>query len=130
MDRLCPGTSSLPARLIRPLYNARLLEQLRLARIDGSYAKLMPRLLKIDLLIIDDWGLERLTQEQRQDVLEIIEDRHRLKSLMMTSQLPTQSWHEMVADPTMADAIMDRLMEKNYKLELKGESMRKNQKTL
>ena len=90
----------------------------------------MARLLKIDLLIIDDWGLERLSQEQRRDILEIIEDRHRLKSLMMTSQLPTQVWHEMIADPTIADAIMDRLMEKSYKLDLKGESMRKRQKIL
>lgn len=109
---------------------SRLLEQLRLARVDGSYAKTMARLLKIDLLIIDDWGLERLSQEQRRDILEIIEDRHRLKSLMMTSQLPTQVWHEMIADPTIADAIMDRLMEKSYKLDLKGESMRKRQKIL
>lgn len=109
---------------------SRLLEELRLAHVDGSYAKILARLLKVDLLILDDWGLERLTQDQRRDILEIIEDQHHVKSLLITSQLPTQKWHEMIADPTIADAILDRLLNKNFKLELKGESMRKTQKSV
>jgi DNA replication protein DnaC len=118
------GYSVLYARL------SRLLEELRLARLDGSYAKILARLSKIDLLILDDWGLERLTQDQRRDTLEIVEDRHHVKSLLITSQLPIQKWHEMIGDPTIADAILDRLLSKNFKLELKGESMRKNQKPI
>jgi DNA replication protein DnaC len=82
------------------------------------------------LLILDDWGLERLTQDQRRDTLEIVEDRHHVKSLLITSQLPIPKWHEMIGDPTIADAILDRLLSKNFKLELKGESMRKNQKSI
>lgn len=109
---------------------SRLLEELRLARVDGSYAKILARLSKIDLLILDDWGLERLTQDQRRDTLEIIEDRHHVKSLLVTSQLPISKWHEMIADPTIADAILDRLLSKCFKLELKGESMRKSQKPI
>ena len=109
---------------------SRLLEELRLSRIDGTYVKTLARLLKVDLLIIDDWGLERPTQEQRKDILEVVEDRHQAKSLLITSQLPTQKWHEMIADPTIADAILDRLLEKSFKLELKGESMRKRQESI
>ena len=109
---------------------SRLLEELRLSRVDGTYAKILVRLLKVDLLIIDDWGLERPTQEQRKDILEVVEDRHQAKSLLITSQLPTQKWHEMIAEPTIADAILDRLLEKSFKLELKGESMRKRQNQL
>lgn len=109
---------------------SRLLEELRLSRIDGSYAKNLARLSKVDLLIIDDWGLERPTQEQRKDILEIVEDRHQAKSLLVTSQLPIQKWHEIIADPTIADAILDRLLERSFKLELRGESMRKRQEPI
>lgn len=108
----------------------RLLEDLRLARSDGSYAKVTNKLLKFDLIILDDWGLERLNQEQRRDLLEIIEDRHTLKSLVITSQIPVQNWHEVIGDPTIADAILDRILYKSIKLELKGESMRNTQKSV
>jgi len=97
---------------------SRLLEELHLAHVDGSYAKVANRLLKIDLLILDDWGLDRLNQDQRRDLLEIIEDRHNLKSLLITSQFPTQKWHEIIADPTIADAILDRILNRTFKLEL------------
>lgn len=107
---------------------SRLLEELRLAHVDGSYAKEANRLLKIDLLILDDWGLERLTQDQRRDFLEITEDRHNLKSLLITSQLPVEKWHEVIGDPTIADAILDRVLSKSLRLELEGESMRKAKK--
>ena len=110
------------------LRTSRLFEELRLAHADGSYAKLAHKLLKYDLLIVDDWGLERLTQEQRRDFLELIEDRHTLKSIIITSQLPISKWHDIIADPTMADAILDRILQKSVKLELKGESMRNKQK--
>jgi len=92
---------------------SRLLEELRLSRVDGAYAKILCKLLKVDLLIIDDWRLDRPTKEQRKDILEVVEDRHQAKSLLITSQLPTQKWHEMIAEPTIADAILDRLLEKS-----------------
>jgi DNA replication protein DnaC len=106
----------------------RMLEELRLAHADGSYPKMANKLLKYDLLILDDWGLERLNQDQRRDLLEIVEDRHTLKSLLITSQLPVAKWHEIIGDPTIADAILDRILQKSIKLELKGESMRQTQK--
>jgi DNA replication protein DnaC len=109
---------------------SRLFEELRLAHADGSYPKVANKLLKYDLLILDDWGLERLTQEQRRDLLEIIEDRHAMKSLLITSQLPVAKWHEVIGDPTIADAILDRLLHKSLKYELKGESMRHLQKAV
>jgi DNA replication protein DnaC len=105
---------------------SRLLEELRLAHVDGSYAKVANRLLKFDLLILDDWGLDRLTQAQRRDFLEITEDRHTLKSLMITSQLPI----EKCGDPTVADAILDRVLNKSLRLEVRGESMRKAKKNI
>ena len=92
---------------------------------DGSYLKLINQLEKTDLLIIDDWGLEKLTQSQRNDLLEIMEDRHGSKSTIVTSQLPTTKWHAHIGDPTLADAILDRLLHNAHKLNLKGESMRK-----
>ena len=91
---------------------------------------LFPQFLKIDLLILDDWGLERLSQEQRRDVLELIDDRHRIKSLLITSQLPRSTWHEIIGDPTMADSILDHLFNKYFKLELAGDSLRKEQKSV
>ena len=108
----------------------RLLDELKLARVDGSYMKTLAKYLKIDLLILDDWGLERLSQEQRRDVLELIDDRHMAKSLLITSQLPRHTWHEIIGDPTVADSILDRLFNKYYKLELAGDSLRKEQKSV
>ncbi len=80
---------------------------------------------KTDLLILDDYGLVTLNQEQRHDLLEILEDRHNLKATLVTSQLPVKNWHEQIGDPTLADAILDRLIHTAHKIEFDGESMRK-----
>ena len=77
------------------------------------------------MLVLDDYGLAPLTQEHRHDLLEILEDRHNLKSTLMTSQLPVENWHERIGDPTIADAILDRVVHNAHKIKLKGESMRK-----
>lgn len=104
----------------------RLLEELALSHHDGRYRKLMKSLLKADLLILDDFGLAPLSTEQQRDLLEIIEDRYDRRSTLVTSQLPVKHWHDILADPTLADAILDRLVHNAYKIELKGESMRKS----
>ena len=104
----------------------RLLEELALSHHDGRYRKLMKSLLKADLLILDDFGLAPLTTEQQRDLLEIIEDRYDRRSTLVTSQLPVKHWHDILAEPTLADAILDRLVHNAYKIELKGESMRKS----
>lgn len=102
----------------------RLLEEMRLAHADGSYGKKMAQLAKTDLLILDDWGLAPLGQQERNDLLEIIDDRtHR--ATIVTSQLPVEKWHEYLGEPTLADAILDRLLHNAHKIQLQGESMRK-----
>lgn len=103
----------------------KLFEDMSLAKGDGRYLKLLNSFAKADLLVLDDYGLAPLNQEQRHDFLEILEDRHNLKSTLVTSQLPIEHWHEQIGDPTMADAILDRLVHSAYKLKLQGESMRK-----
>jgi len=108
----------------------RLFEALTISHGDGSYLKLISQIEKADLLIIDDWGLETLTQSQRNDLLEIMEDRHGSKSTVITSQLPTTKWHTYIGDATLADAILDRLLHNAHKLNLKGESMRKAMSSL
>ena len=108
----------------------RLLQDLNLSRADGRYPKLMAGLAKIDLLVLDDWGLAPLTEGQRRDLLEIVEDRHNLKSTLITSQIPVDHWHELIGDPTLADAILDRLIHNAHRVPLKGESMRKKQSKL
>lgn len=108
----------------------RLFEELRLAKADGRYGKLMLGYAKTDLLVLDDWGLTPMTDPQRRDLLELMEDRYGQKSTIITSQLPVTAWHEAIGDPTMADAILDRIVHNAYKLEMKGESMRKSRKTL
>jgi DNA replication protein DnaC len=105
----------------------RLFQELALAKGDGSYASLMKSLAKTQLLILDDWGLATLTEEQRRDLLEIMDDRHNLSSTLVTSQIPLNLWHEVIADPTLGDAILDRLVHNAHKLELTGESLRKQQ---
>jgi DNA replication protein DnaC len=92
---------------------------------DGRFSKLILQLAKTDLLILDDWGLEKMSLGQRNDLLEIMEDRHGLKSTLITSQLPIDQWHKTIGDNTLADAILDRLLHNAYKIKLKGESMRK-----
>lgn len=108
----------------------RLLQSLPLARGDGSYAKLMTQLARTEVLILDDWGLSKFNAEQRRDLLEILEDRHGSRSTIVTSQIPIEQWHELIGDPTLADAILDRLVHNAYKLKLKGESMRKKRSQL
>lgn len=104
---------------------ARLLESLRIAHGDGSYHKRLAQLAKIDLLILDDFALKPLTQMERHDLLEIIEDRHERRSTLVTSQLPLAAWHEYFQEPTVADALLDRLLHGAHRLELKGGSLRK-----
>lgn len=104
----------------------RLFEELRLAKADGRYGKLMLGYAKTDLLILDDWGLTPMTDPQRRDLLEILEDRYGKRSTIVTSQLPVPAWHEAIGDPTLADAILDRLVHNAYKIGLKGDSMRKH----
>jgi len=108
----------------------RLLQQLDIAKGDGRYGKLLKSFAKTNLLVIDDWGLKKLIKEQSHDLLEIFEDRHRLRSTLITSQLPVDHWHEIVGNPTLADAILDRLVHNAYRINLKGESMRKKKTNL
>lgn len=105
----------------------RLLQDLGIARADGRYPKVLAELAKTDLLVLDDWGLAPTTDEQRRDLLEILDDRCERRSTLVTSQLPVAHWHEALGDPTLADAILDRLVHRAYKLELRGESLRKRQ---
>jgi DNA replication protein DnaC len=103
----------------------RLFEALALARGDGRYARLLKSLGRAQLLILDDWGLSVLTAAERRDLLEILEDRHGRASTIVTSQLPVDTWHAAIGDPTVADAILDRLVHNAHRLQLTGESMRK-----
>ena len=80
---------------------------------------------KTDLIILDDWGLAKFTAEQRRDLLELLDDRHGNRSTLVTSQVPVDHWHEVIGDPTLGDAILDRLVHSAYRINLKGESMRK-----
>lgn len=103
----------------------RLFEALALARGDGRQARLIKSLGKVDVLILDDWGLANLNQHQRIDLLEILEERHGRGSTIVTSQIPVDQWHEVIGSPTLADAIMDRLVHNAHRLNITGESMRR-----
>jgi DNA replication protein DnaC len=118
------GFTALYARL------PRLLEELAIARADGRYPKLLAAYAKTDLLVLDDWGLAPLNAEQRRDLLELLDDRHGLRSTLITSQLPVDQWHALIGDPTFADAILDRLIHNAYRLNLTGESLRKTRSCL
>ena len=107
----------------------RFFAELDLARVDGRYGKLLSKLARADLVVLDDFGLAPLSDEARHDLLEILEDRHGRHSTLVTSQLPVGSWHESLGDPTLADAILDRLVHNAYKIELRGESLRKRRAT-
>ncbi|MGE0827425.1 MAG: IS21-like element helper ATPase IstB [Candidatus Binatia bacterium] len=115
---------------VRYLRLPRLFEQLRIAHGDGSYLRLLQLWAKTDLLILDDWGLDTLALAERKDLLELMDDRHGVHSTLITSQLPLDHWHTYLGDPTMADAILDRLLHNAHKIHLKGESMRKTTSTL
>lgn len=104
---------------------SRMLGELAAARLDGSYLERLRTLSQIDLLVLDDWGVTPLSDEGRRDLLEILDDRYDRKSTLVTSQLPVDRWHESLADPTLADAILDRLVHNAHRLELSGESMRR-----
>jgi DNA replication protein DnaC len=108
----------------------RLLTELDIGRGDGRYPKMLASLAKTDLLILDDWCLTPMTATQRRDLLEIIEERHTRRSTIATSQLPVDKWHDFIGDPTLADAILDRLVHSAYRFNLKGESMRKRKSPL
>jgi DNA replication protein DnaC len=103
----------------------RLFEDLALARGDGRHARLIRALGRADLLILDDWGLQPLDAAARHDLLEILEDRYGRRSTVITSQLPVDRWHEIIGDPTYADAILDRLVHNAHRVELTGESLRR-----
>jgi len=108
----------------------RLWLELKVSKADGTYAKWLTQVAKIDVLILDDWGLVTPDVEQRRDLLEILDDRYQKRSTIITSQLPTTIWHEHLNDATLADAILDRLVHNAIRLELTGESLRKNKKLL
>ena len=102
-------------------YNTQKLNaKLRLARIDGTYAKLIERTAKTDLLILDDFGLKPLEGQELLDMMEIIEDRHGLKSTIIASQIPFAQWYEVMSEATIAEAILDRVIHTSFKIELKG----------
>jgi DNA replication protein DnaC len=103
----------------------RLLENLSLARGDGRYVRMLKSLARVQMLILDDWGITPPTAEQRRDLLEIVDDRHGRASTVVTSQLPVAHWHEHIGNPTIADAVLDRLVHTAHRIELKGESLRK-----
>jgi DNA replication protein DnaC len=109
---------------------SRLFDELSYAHADGRYPLMMKKLARTDVIILDDWGLAKLTAAQRRDLLEVLDDRHGRRSTVVTSQLPVEHWHKIIGDPTFADAILDRLVHNAYRIELKGESMRKLTTTL
>ena len=104
----------------------RLFTALALARGDGRYGKLLRTLARVRLLVLDDWGPEPLTAEQARDLLEIVEDRYDAGSILLTSQVPIDRWYDLIGIPTLADAILDRVVHNAYRIELSGESLRKS----
>jgi DNA replication protein DnaC len=108
----------------------KLFQDLAVSRADGSYPKIMKKLTKSKVLVLDDLGLAPMSSPERRDLLEVIEDRHGLASTIVAAQLPIEDWHENIRDPTIADAILDRLVHSAYKINLKGESMRKLRSSL
>ncbi len=103
----------------------RLFEDLALARLDGRFPRLLDKLARVQLLILDDWGTHSLTDRQRLDLLEIFEERYRRKSTLIAAQLPIVKWHDMIGEPTIADAILDRIIHNSHRIALEGDSMRK-----
>jgi DNA replication protein DnaC len=111
----------------RVLYRrlTRIFDEIMLARADGTYVRFLARLARTDLLVLDDWGLVPLQERDRQELLEIFEDRYDMRSLVITSQLPAKAWHEYLGDPTLADAILDRVLHNAHRIVLQGHSRRK-----
>lgn len=108
----------------------RLLQDIAVSRLDGRYNKLITPIIKCEVLILDDLLISPLTRDEQRELLEIIEERYDRKATVVTSQLPVKAWHDAMQDPTLADAILDRLVHNAYKLELKGESMRRKRSSL
>ena len=108
----------------------RLLQEIAVSRHDGRYNKLIAPVIKCEVLILDDLLISPLTRDEQRELLEIVEERYDRKATVVTSQLPIKAWHDAMQDPTLADAILDRLVHNAYKLELKGESMRRKRTTL
>jgi DNA replication protein DnaC len=106
----------------------RLLQELALARTEGSYSRKLFTLARTDLLVLDDWAMAPLTEQQRRDLFEIFDDRYDRHSTLVATQVPVENWHETIGDPTIADALLDRLVHNAHKIRLKGESMRKLKK--
>ena len=104
---------------------SRLFHTLRLAHADGTYVRLLVQLARIDVLVLDDWGLAPLGDQERRDVLEILDDRYDTRATIITSQLAPKHWHEYIGDPTVGDAICDRVLHRAHRIELRGESLRK-----
>ena len=108
----------------------RLLQDIAVSRHDGRYSKIITPIVKCEVLILDDFLISPMTREEQRELLEIVEDRYDRKACVITSQLPVKAWHDGMQDPTLADAILDRLVHNAYKLELKGESMRRKRTIL
>lgn len=123
----CAFANQAARRSLPVLYRRlpRLLEEMEIAREDGSLHKLRQQLIKVRVLVLDDWGVCSLTSQGRQDLLEIVDDRVGVLSTVITSQLPVSDWHTYLGEPTIADAILDRLVHSAHRIGLKGESMRK-----
>lgn len=105
----------------------RLFQELRLARADGTYPRLLARLARLNVLVIDDFGIAPLSDQERQDLLELLDDRYDTGSVIIAGQLPPKAWHEYIGDPTLADAICDRVLHRCHELKLKGPSRRKDE---
>ena len=115
---------------VRYQRTSRLLHEIMLSHADGSYPKLLTKLARVQLLIFDDWLRDPLTPSQARDLLEILDDRYGRSSTLVATQIPVEDWHAQFPDPTLGDAILDRLVHNSYRLELKGESMRKTRSLL
>ncbi len=108
----------------------RLFEDMAMARLDGRFPKLVDKLARVQLLILDDWGTHRLTDQQRLDLLELFEERYQRRSTIITAQLPVSGWHDMIGEPTIADAILDRIVHNAHRIDIKGDSMRRKDQTV
>lgn len=108
----------------------RLFHELSLARADGSLPRLLTRISKAGVLVLDDWGLAPLTEQERRDLLEVLDDRVNTRSTIVASQVPVNQWHKLIGEPTIADAIMDRIVHNAHRIDLKGDSMRKRRQRL
>jgi DNA replication protein DnaC len=105
---------------------ASLFRELALARADGSLRTLLAKIARVDVLVVDDWAMAPLSENERRDFWEICEDRYQTRSTVLTSQVPIAKWHEQIGDPTLADGILDRLVHNAHRIEMRGDSMRKN----